>query len=355
VPCQLAHYELFKNGQTNKCNIMAKKAITFGEVMMRLSPPGYSKFSQATSFELVYGGGEANVAISLAYLGMKAAHVTRFPDNAIGKAATQFLRKHWLSTEHVFYGGDMMGKYFLEKGAVHRPSEIIYEREGSSFSLIEPSMIDWENVLKDADWFHWTGITAAISEGAAMCCLDAIKTANKMKIPVSGDINSRSNMWKYGKSMQEVMPELVQNCDIVITSTRGIQEMFGLGKSGDKFRNSAKELMKAFPRIEKVVGKTRKSISASHNQIQGKLWNGQEYIKTELLDITPVIDRVGTGDAFASGLIYGLLHYDDDMQALKFAAAACALKHTIPGDVNMVSLENVLSLMEGDTSGAIRR
>jgi 2-dehydro-3-deoxygluconokinase len=333
---------------------MPKKVITFGEVMMRLSPPGHSKFSQATSLELVYGGGEANVAISLAYLGMKAAHVTRFPDNALGKAATQFLRQHWLSTEHVIYGGNMLGKYFLEKGAVHRSSEVIYEREGSSFSLIEPSMIDWEDVLKDADWFHWTGITPAISEGAALCCLDAIKTANKLGIPVSGDINSRDNMWKYGKTMEEVMPELVQNCDIVITSSRGIREMFGLGEEKDKFRATSKNLMDHFPKIKKVVGKTRNSLSASHQQIQGKMWNGTEYIKTEVLDITPVIDRVGTGDAFAAGLIYGLLHYPDK-EALEFASAACALKHTVPGDVNMVSLNNVLSLMDGDTSGSIIR
>lgn len=333
---------------------MAKKVITFGEVMMRLSPPGYSKFSQATSLELVYGGGEANVAISLAYLGMKAAHVTRFPDNALGRAATQFLRQHWLSTEHVVFGGDMLGKYFLEKGAVHRSSEVIYEREGSSFSLIQPSMVEWEDVLKDADWFHWTGITPAISEGAALCCLEAIQTANKMGIPVSGDINSRDNMWKYGKTMQEVMPELVQNCDIVITSSRGIFEMFGLGESGDKFRVASKNLMNKYPQIKKVVGKTRKSLSASHQRIQGKMWNGREYIKTEMLDITPVIDRVGTGDAFAAGLIYGLLHYEDK-EALEFASAACALKHTVPGDVNMVSLDNVLSLMQGDTSGSIKR
>ncbi len=334
---------------------MAKKVITFGEVMMRLSPPGYSKFSQATSLELVYGGGGANVAISCAYLGMKAAHVTRFPDNALGKAATQFLRKHWLNTEHVFYGGDMIGKYFLEKGAVHRASEVIYEREGSSFSQLKPSMVDWEEVLKDADWFHWTGITPAISEGTAMCCLEAIKTANRMGITVSGDINSRLNMWKYGKSMQEVMPDLVQHCDIVITSRYGIRNMFGLGEDGCKFRDSAKLLMKAFPRIKKVVGKNRKSVSASHQQIQGKMWNGEEYIKTEMLNITHVIDRVGTGDAFAAGLVYGLLHYEEDIQALSFASAACALKHTVPGDVNLVSRENVISLMDGNTSGSLRR
>jgi 2-dehydro-3-deoxygluconokinase len=334
---------------------MASKLITFGEVMMRLSPPGYSKFSQTTSLDLVYGGGEANVAISCGYLGMQAAHVTRFPDNALGKAATQFLRKHWLGTKDVIYGDNMIGKYFLEKGAVHRPSEVIYEREGSAFSLIKPEMVNWEQVLEGADWFHWTGITPAISDGAAMCCLAAIKTANKMGIKVSGDINSRKNMWKYGKTMQEVMPELVKNTDIVISSNRGIYEMFGIGELGGGFSKSAKLLMEKFPRIQKVVGKTRKSISASHQQIQGKMWNGKKFIKAETLDVTHVIDRVGTGDAFASGIIYGLLHYNNDMDALNFATAACALKHTVEGDVNMVSVDNVTSLMGGNTSGKIKR
>lgn len=333
---------------------MAKKLITFGEVMMRLSPPGYEKFSQASSLELVYGGGEANVAISCAYLGMKAAHVTRFPNNALGKAATQFLRKHWLSTEHVLYGDQMMGKYFLEKGAVHRPSEVIYEREGSSFSKIQPSMIHWEDVLKDADWFHWTGITPAISEGAAKCCLEAIKTANKLGITVSGDINSRDNMWKYGKTMQEIIPSLTQNSDVVITSSRGIHEMFGLGDVDDNFKTLAKQLIETYPNIKKVVKKTRRTLSASHHQIQGKMWNGKKYIKTDMHNITHIIDRVGTGDAFAAGLIYGLLHYKDK-EAIEFASAACALKHTVPGDVNIVSLENVENLMQGDTSGAIKR
>ncbi len=334
---------------------MAKKIITFGEVMMRLSPPGYELISQASSFDLVYGGGEANVAMSLCYLGMKAAHVTRFPDNALGKAATQFLRKHWLSTEHVIYGDDKMGKYFLERGAVHRPSVVIYEREGSAFSLIQPSMIDWKAVLKDADWFHWTGITPAISEGAAKCCLEAIQMANKMGITVSGDINSRENMWKYGKTMQAVIPELTAHTDVVISSRKGMSKIFGLGGRKDSFQESARLLMEAYPRIQKVVGKNRTSFSASHQQIQGKMWTGKEYIKTKTLDITHVIDRVGTGDAFASGLIYGLLEYDSDEQALDFASAACALKHTIPGDVNLVSMEEVVSLMEGNTSGALKR
>ncbi|TVZ57313.1 2-dehydro-3-deoxygluconokinase [Lutibacter sp. Hel_I_33_5] len=333
---------------------MAKKVITFGEVMMRLSPPGYEKFSQASSFELVYGGGEANAAISCAYLGMKAAHVTRFPDNALGKAATQFLRKHWLSTKHVIYGDQMMGKYFLEKGAVHRPSEVIYEREGSAFSLIQPEMFNWEEILKDADWFHWTGITPSISEGTAQSCLDAIKTANKLGITVSGDINSRSNMWKYGKPMHEVIPNLAKHSDVVITSSRGIREMFDIGELDDNFKSLAKMLIDVYPNIKKVIKKTRRTLSASHHQIQGKMWNGKKYIKTDMLNITHIIDRVGTGDAFAAGLIYGLLHYKDK-EALDFASSACALKHTVPGDVNTVSLENVRSLMEGNTSGAIKR
>ncbi|GGZ93450.1 sugar kinase [Algibacter mikhailovii] len=332
---------------------MNKKVVTFGEVMMRLSPPGYEKFSQASSFELVYGGGEANVGISCAYLGMEATHVTRFPDNALGKAATQFLRRHWLNTDYVVYGDDMMGKYFLEKGAVHRPSEVIYEREGSAFSLIQPEMVNWEEILKDADWFHWTGITPAISEGAAQCCLDAIKTANRLGVTVSGDVNSRNNMWKYGKTMRQVIPDMVKNTDVVITSSRGIREMFDFGSPEDGFQDLAKILISNFPGIKKVVKKTRRIMSASHHQIQGKLWNGEKYIKTDMLNITHIIDRVGTGDAFAAGLIYGLLHYKDK-QALDFASAACALKHTVPGDVNTVSLENVLSLMEGD-SGEIKR
>jgi 2-dehydro-3-deoxygluconokinase len=334
---------------------MTKKLVTFGEVMMRLSPPGHLKFSQANSFDIVYGGGEANVAISCAYLGMKAAHMTRFPDTALGKAATQFLRKNWLNSDQIIYGDNKLGMYFLEKGAVHRPSVVVYERENSAFSKIQPDMINWEEVLEGADWFHWTGITPAISEGAAMSCLEAIKTANKMGITVSGDINSRKNMWKYGKTMQKIIPQLVEHCNIVITSPRGIYEIFGLGRIGDKFKDSAAQLMKAYPKIKKVVGKKRKSISASEQTIQGRFWTGKEFIKTEMLNISHVIDRVGTGDAFAAGLIYGLLHYEDELEALNFATAACALKHTVMGDVNMVSLENIKSLMDGNTSGDLKR
>ncbi|MDN5214903.1 sugar kinase [Fulvivirgaceae bacterium BMA12] len=334
-----------------------KKVVTFGEVMMRLSPPGHSKFSQASSLELAYGGGEANVAISLAYLGLHAAHVTRFPDNLIGRSATQFLRRHWLDTSMVIYGDQVIGKYFLEKGAVHRPSQVIYERDGSAFSKIEPGMVNWELFLKEADWFHWTGITPAISEGAAACCLEAIEVANRLGITVSADIHSRSSLWNYGKSQHEVMPDLIGGCDIVIGSEKDICDIFHVDPEGNEngFTEASRQLMKKCPRVKKVIDKNREMLSASHNRIQGKMWNGKDYFETPQLDVTHIVDRVGTGDAYAAGLIYGLLNFDDDLQTLKFATAACALKHTVEGDANMVSLENIQCLMHGDTAGRIIR
>ena len=331
-----------------------KKVVTFGEVMMRLSPPGHSKFSQASSLELAYGGGEANVAISLAYLGIPAAHVTRFPDNLIGRSATQFLRHHWLDTSNVIYGDKVIGKYFLEKGAVHRSSQVIYEREGSAFSRIEPGMLDWEKIFKKADWFHWTGITPAISAGAAACCKEAIATANKLGITVSADIHSRSSLWQYGKSRQEVMPALIEGCDVIIGSAEGICDLFNFDIKDD-FKIVSKKLIKKCPQIKKIFDKNREALSASHNRIQGKMWNGKYFVETPKLDVTHIIDRVGTGDAYAAGLIYGLLMFHDDVQSLKFATAACALKHTVEGDANMVSLENVQSLMQGNTAGNIIR
>ena len=206
----------------------AKKVVTFGEVMMRFSPPGYAKFSQATTVELAYGGGEANVAISLAYFGLDAFHVTCFPDNLVGRAATQYLRHHWLHTKYITYGEGRMGKYFLEKGAVHRPSEVVYERDSSAFSKIRPEMFDWERILRNADWFHWTGITPGIAQGTADACGDAIKVANKLGVPVSVDVHSRKNLWQYGKDKKEIMPQLVDGCDVVIASPFDMKENLGV-------------------------------------------------------------------------------------------------------------------------------
>ncbi len=334
---------------------MSKKVVTFGEVMMRFSPPGHAKFSQATTVELAYGGGEANVAISLAYFGLDATHVTRFPDNLLGRSATQFLRHHWLDTSRIIYGDGRMGKYFLEKGAVHRSSEVVYERDHSAFSRIVPGMVDWNEILKDASWFHWTGITPAISQSAADCCKEAIVAANELGIPVSGDIHSRKSLWQYGKSQQEIIPQMVEGCDVVIASTYDLKEIFGIGEVDDPFEESAEKLSDKYPKVKKVIDKHRESVSASHNRIQGFIWSEGSMYRSTSFDVTHIVDRVGTGDAYAAGLIYGLLTYDDDQQAVNFAAAACALKHTVEGDANVVSSKDVERIVQGNTSGKIIR
>ncbi|MDW3192787.1 MAG: sugar kinase [Cytophagales bacterium] len=334
---------------------MSKKVVTFGEVMMRLSPPGHAKFSQATTVDLAYGGGEANVAISLAYFGLEALHVTRFPDNLLGKSATQFLRHHWLDTSRIIYGDGRMGKYFLEKGAVHRSSEVVYERDQSAFSSIAPGMVDWDEILKEASWFHWTGISPAISQSAADTCQEAIAAANKLGIPVSGDIHSRKSLWQYGKSQQEVIPEMVEGCDVVIASTYDMNEILGIGEIDSPFEESARQLTNDYPRVRKVVDKDRESVSASHNRIEGFMWSENSMYRSPSFDVTHIVDRVGTGDAYAAGLIYGLLSYEREQDAVNFAAAACALKHTVEGDANVVSAEDVQRIVIGNTTGIIIR
>jgi 2-dehydro-3-deoxygluconokinase len=333
---------------------LSKKVVTFGEVMMRLSPPGVATFSQTQSMDITYGGGEANVSIALAYMGLQASHVTRFPDNNLGRAATQFLRHHWIDTSHVIYGDHHLGLYFLEKGAIHRSSEIVYQRAGSSFSKIQPDMIDWEKILKGADWFHWTGITPAVSEGAAACCAQAIKTANKLGITVSGDIHSRSSLWNYGKDPREIMRSLINGTDVVIAGQYDMDKYAEGNSSKMNFKEQATQFIKEFGKIKKVIDKDRTSVSGSHNKIKGKIWNGKQLLESAEYDITPIVDRVGTGDAFAAGLIYGLMHYKDEV-AIQFATAACALKHSVEGDANMVSQQAVVKLMQGDNSGKIQR
>ena len=332
-----------------------KKVVTFGEVMMRFSPPGHAKFSQATTVEFSYGGGEANVGMSLAYFGENVSHITCFPDNLIGRSATQYLRHNWMHTSGIIYGEGRMGKYFLEKGAVHRPSEVVYERDNSAFSKIRPDMFDWKKLLENADWFHWTGITPGISQGTAEACHDAINVANELGVPVSVDVHSRKSLWQYGKRQEEVMPELVSKCAVVIASPYDMQEVLAVGSVSDDLTTSASKLMAKFPKIEKVIDKNRETISASHNRIQGHIWNGSEYLESAWFDVTHIVDRVGTGDAYAAGVIYGLLNFNDDQKAVSFGAAACSLKHTVEGDVNVVSVSDVADLMDGNTSGRIKR
>lgn len=345
-----------------------KKIITFGEIMLRLATPGYLRFAQANNLEATFGGGEANVAVSLANYGMDAQFVTRLPNNDIAKACVCDLHKHGVKTDHIIYGGERLGIYFLETGAVARASKVIYDRAHSSISEIEPGMIDWEKVFDGADWFHWTGITPAISQGAADVCREAIKAANRMGVVVSCDLNYRKNLWKYGKTASEVMPELVEGCDIILGNEEDAEKVFGIkpenfdvtATAGEvnaaEFESVCSQLMQRFPRAKKVIITLRGSINANHNTWGGVLYDGSTLYQSPRYDITHIVDRVGGGDSFMGGLIYGLLTYpDNDQRALNFAVAASCLKHTIYGDYNMVTVAEVENLMKGDGSGRVSR
>ena len=344
------------------------KIVTFGEIMLRLATPGYLRFSQTNELSATFGGGEANVAVSLANYGMEAELVTRLPENDIAAACVKDLHKHGVKTDHIVYGGDRMGIYFLETGAVARASKVVYDRAHSAISEIKPGMIDWEQVLAGADWFHWTGITPAISQGAADVCLEAIQTANRLGIPVSCDLNYRKNLWKYGKKASEVMPDLVAGCDIILGNEEDAEKVFGIKPEGfdvtatagevnaAEFESVCTQLMQRFPRARKVIITLRGSINANHNTWGGVLYDGKQLFQSPRYDITHIVDRVGGGDSFMGGLIYGLLTYpQDDQQALNFAVAASCLKHTIYGDYNEVTVKEVENLMKGDGSGRVSR
>lgn len=344
------------------------KIITFGEIMLRLSTPGYLRFGQAKQFDATYGGGEANVAVSLANYGMDAKFVTRLPENNIAKACLKDLRSYGVDTSSIVYGGDRLGIYFLETGAVARPSKVVYDRANSSIATIKPGDIDWKKVLEGADWFHWTGITPALSQGAADVCLEAIKAANAMGITVSCDLNYRKNLWKYGKKASEVMPALVEGSDVILGNEEDADKVFGIKPEGfdvtstggqidqRRFQSVGEQLMKRFPRAKKVIITLRGSINANHNTWGGVLWDGKTLYQSPRYDITHIVDRVGGGDSFMGGLIYGLLTYTgDDQKALNFAVAASCLKHTIFGDYNQVTVAEVENLMKGDASGRVSR
>ncbi len=344
-----------------------KKVVSFGEIMLRLATPAYNRFIQSTSLNSTFGGGEANVAVSLANYGIPTEFVTRLPQNDIADWCVSELRKYNVGTKHIARGGDRVGIYFLETGAVARASKVVYDRAHSAIADIKPGMIDWETVLKDAQWFHWTGITPAISQGAADACLEAIKTANRMGITVSTDLNFRKNLWKYGKTAQEIMPALVEGCDVILGNEEDAEKVFNIKPEGfdvtatsgevnpEEFESVCKQIKQQFPRAKKVIITLRGSINANHNTWGGCLYSDKLYM-SKRYDITHIVDRVGGGDSFMGGLIYGLLTYtDDDQKALEFATAASCLKHTVYGDFNLVSVAEVENLMKGDGSGRVSR
>lgn len=345
-----------------------KKVITFGEIMLRLSPPGFLRFSQTTSFDVVYGGGESNVAVSLANYGVAVDFVTRLPKNDIGECAMMEMRKRGVGVDQIIYGGDRLGIYFLETGAVSRGSKVVYDRAHSAIAEIEEGMIDWEEVFGEAEWFHWTGITPAISQGAADVCLEAVKAARKLGLTISTDLNYRAKLWKYGVEPEGIMTELTSYCDIILGNEEDAEKHFGIKPEGldittqgqhvkaEAFLSVCEQMMEKFPNAKKVITTLRGSISASHNSWAGVLYDGKTMFKSPEYQITDIVDRVGGGDSFMGGLIYGLLQYpDDDQNALNFAVAASCLKHTIKGDANLVTVDEVKKLMGGDSSGRVAR
>jgi 2-dehydro-3-deoxygluconokinase len=345
---------------------MTKRVVTFGEIMMRLSPPGFLRLGQARSFDVIYGGGEANVAVSLANFGVPVDYVTRLPNNDLGEACIQFLRQYGVGVDKIVRGGERLGIYFLEVGAAQRGSKVIYDRAHSAIASVAAEMIDWRLVFSDADWFHWTGITPAISAGAAAACLEAVRIAREMGLTVSCDLNYRKNLWKWGKKAAEVMPELVSYCDVAIGNEEDADRVFGIrapetdvtaGRvEADKYRPVCEQLGRLFPNLGSIAITLRGSISATHNSWSGVLWERVRFYTGPTFDITPIVDRVGGGDAFAAGLIYGLRTYEEDRQkALHFALAASCLKHSIYGDFNLMSLSEVEKLMGGDASGRVAR
>lgn len=336
--------------------------VTFGEIMLRLAPEGYLRFVQADKFCATYGGGEANVAVSLANFGMDVKFVTKLPKNDIGQAAINSLRRFGVNTDSIVRGGDRIGIYFLEKGASQRPSKVIYDRANSSIATASRDEFDWDKIFQGAEWFHFTGITPAISDNAALICADACKAAKKRGMTVSCDLNYRKNLWSREKAGKE-MSELMEYVDVCIANEEDAGDVFGIwadntditgGRlSEEGYKSVAKKLKDKFD-FKYVAITLRSSISANDNNWAAMLYDGAEYYFSKTYSIH-IVDRVGGGDSFGAGLIYSLLTGKDPKNALEFAAAASCLKHTIEGDFNMVSVAEVTRLMEGDGTGRVQR
>ena len=338
--------------------------VTLGEVMLRLKSPGFERLFQSPLLEATFGGAEANVAASLAQLGVDARFVSAIPANNVGDACLATLRGFGIDTSCIKRQGERLGVYFLENGANQRPSRVTYDRAGSSISTANAGDFVWDAVFAGADWFHISGVTPAISATAAELSIAAAKAARERKLTVSCDYNYRKNLWKYGKKAPDVMRELVSHATVGIANEEDCQKALGIEvdvkvESGElehaQYSALAELVLKEFPNLEKQVITLRESHSADHNGWSAVLHNRRQFLTSRHYEINDIVDRVGGGDSFAAGLIYGLRSYKDDQRALEFATAASCLKHSIPGDINRVSVSEVEALMAGDASGRVQR
>lgn len=340
------------------------KVLTFGEIMLRLKAPGHERLMQSPQLEATFGGGEANVAVSLANYGMDAAFLTVLPENTLGDACIGELRRFNVDTSRILRGPGRMGIYFLEAGANQLPSKVIYDRADSSVALAGPGSIDWDKAFKDVEWFHITGITPAISESLMKLSIESVNEAKKRGITISCDLNYRKNLWKYGKSAREIMPLIAEKADVLIANEEDVQKSLGItidvdvesGKiDSNKYEVLSGKVLETYPNVKKIAITLRESKSADSNGWSACINNRKEFMVSKHYDINDIIDRVGGGDSFGGGLIYGLANYDTDREALEFAVAASCLKHSILGDFNRVSAEDVKKLMSGDGSGRVQR
>ncbi len=330
--------------------------ITFGEVLMRLSPLGNKKFIQANRLEFYFGGTELNVGLSIANFGGNVKHITCISNDFIGDTAISYLNKFDLDTTSVVRSNRPLGVYFLEVGAVMRPSSISYNRSHSAFSSIQPNMVNWKKSLENGNWMHWTGITPALTQGSFDTLKEGLKLAKEKGMQVSADPTYRKGLWKYGVEPKVALTELLHCSTVFIGGIDELNEALGTkyGYSNEEFIEASKRLMEIFPSITKVFDKIRTAINSSWHKIRARMWNGKEFSETLDFDITHIVDRIGTGDAFAAGLIYGLQNFDDH-KSMEFASAACALKHTYVGDVNYATVDDVTRLLEGNVTGRFNR
>ena len=333
-----------------------KRVVTFGEVLMRISPFGNKKFIQSNHVEFYFGGTEVNVAISIANFGGEVRHISCVSSDFIGDTAIAYLKKFGLDTSSILRTKRPLGVYFLEIGAVLRPSSISYNRLHSSFSEILPEMVNWEKSLDNCDWLHWTGITPALTQGSYLTLKEGLQKAKAKGLNISADPTYRSGLWRYGENAQTVLSDLMQYTTIFIGGINEINELLdtNYAYTNEDFIKASKHLMNEFTSVKKVFDKIRTPINASWHKIRARMWNGIEFKETQDLDITHIVDRIGTGDAFAAGLIYGLRNYDD-YKAMSFGAAASALKHTYEGDVNYSTVNEVKKIHEGNLSGRFNR
>ncbi len=338
--------------------------LTFGEIMLRLKSPGHERFFQSPVLEATFGGGEANVAVALSNFGLNAGFITALPDNDIGEAAVRELRSFGVDTRHIRRCGSRIGIYYLETGANQRPSRVVYDRGNSSIAQAQVGEFDWNMIFAGAKWLHITGITPALSESAAELSFKAVKAAKEKGLTVSCDFNYRSKLWRYGKSAPEVMTELVRYVDVGIANEEDCQKSLGISadvqvESGHldlkKYEALSQNMMDAYPNLSVMAITLRESHSADHNGWAACLRDASGFHSSRSYEITHIVDRVGGGDSFASALIYALESYSDRKEALEFAVAASCLKHSIPGDFNRVSVEEVQKLMSGDASGRVQR